>query len=322
MRPGAALSSRIRRGLLPAARRAHLAHPRVLLADHSVRPAGRVRSQLGGHRRSLLGSRVRSQLGSRVRSLLGAVALGVPVLLGGCTADQAPPVPSTTSDAASTPATEARAQLAALAAAAEDRHLVASYTLTVDDRPNRTVVVTHAGDRTWRVDIPGGALSGTADISIIQTASGVFQCALQSPLRPEPTTCVRVASPNGRIASGIDPRVQHLFTDWRGVLIDRQAPLAVSTSRPLPGTRGTCFSVDSTSASLAAPLDVGIYCYDQDGTLTGARVAFGTLVLAGTPSPAPPTVTLPGPAVDGEPLGITAPPTPSRSAEVSPTPSG
>ena len=231
-----------------------------------------------------------------------------------------PPDPSTTSDAASNPATEARAQLAALVAAAEDRHLVASYTWTVTGRPNRTVVVTHAADRTWRVDIPGGALSGTADVSIAQTASGVHQCALQSPLRPEPTTCVRVAPPNGRMASGIDPRVQHLFTDWRSVLIDRQAPLAVSTSRPLPGTRGTCFSVDSTSASLAAPLDVGIYCYDQDGTLTGARLAFGTLVLAGTPSPAPPTVTLPGPVVDGEPLRTTAPPTPTRTAEASPTP--
>ncbi|MGW0431842.1 hypothetical protein ACWDV4_04745 [Micromonospora sp. NPDC003197] len=284
MRPGAALSSPTRRGVLFAAPRAHFA--------------------------------------SRVRHLLGAVALGLPVLLGGCTADEPPPAPTTTSDAASAPANEARAQLAALAAAAADRHLVASYTMTVAERPNRTVVVTHAADRTWRVDIPGGALGGTADISIVQTASGIFQCALQSPQRPEPTTCVRVAPPNGRIASKIDPRVQHLFTDWRSVLIDRQAPLAVSTSRPLPGTRGTCFSVDSTSASLAAPLDVGIYCYDADGTLTGVRVAFGTLVLAGTPSPAPPTVTLPGPVVDGEPLGMTAPPTPSASAEVSPTPAG
>ena len=93
--------------------------------------------------------------------------------------------------------------------------------------------------------------------------------------------------------------MQHVFTDWREVLTDRQASLAVSTSLPLPNSRGACFSVDSTAASLSAPLDVGIYCFDTDGTLTAARVAFGTLLLTGTPTAAPPTVTLPGPVVAG-----------------------
>ena len=68
--------------------------------------------------------------------------------------------------------------------------------------------------------------------------------------------------------------------------------------------------MESNSASLAAPLDVGIYCYAADGTLTGARLGFGTLVLASAPTAAPPAVTLPGPMVDGEPLPMTSPPPP------------
>jgi hypothetical protein len=242
-----------------------------------------------------------------------AVLLLVPVLVAGCGSAPLPPDLSASASAAPSEPAQARAQLAALAAAAQDRHLVALYTLSTAGRTDRTVSVTVANDATWRVDIPGGALGGTADVSVAQTRDGLFQCALQSAQRPAPPTCVRVAAPGGNLPSAIDPWVQHLFTDWRGVLTDRQAPLSVASSQPPPGVRGSCFSVDSTSASLSAPLDVGIYCYDTDGTLTAARLSFGTLVLAGAPAAAPPTITLPGPVVAGEALATAAPPTPQSS---------
>jgi hypothetical protein len=249
----------------------------------------------------------------RRRTLTRAVTvlLAVPVLLAGC--GSAPLPPDLSASAAPSEPAQARAQLAALAAAAQDRHLVALYTLSTAGRTDRTVSVTVANDATWRVDIPGGALGGTADVSVAQTRDGLFQCALQSVQRPAPPTCVRVAAAGGNLPSTIDPWVQHLFTDWRSVLTDRQAPLAVAVSQPLTGARGTCFSVDSTSASLSAPLDVGIYCYDTDGTLTAARLSFGTLVLAGAPAAAPPTITLPGPVVAGAALATAAPPTPRSS---------
>lgn len=253
------------------------------------------------------------------RVAFGALASAAAVLLAGCTSDPPPADPPAPAPAVTDSATAARDQLAALAAAAADRHLVAQYTLTGGDRANRTVTVTEATDGSWRVDIPNGALGGTADVAVAQTRDGVFQCALQSAQRPDPAACVRVAAPGEPVPSAIDPRVQHPFTDSRQVLTDRQAPLSISAARPLPGVHGSCFAVDSTSASIDAPLDVGIYCYDPDGTLTGARLGFGTLVLAGTPAPAPPTIALPGPVVAGGPLGMAPPPTPTGLTSTEPT---
>lgn len=242
--------------------------------------------------------------------------LGCAALLSGCGGGKTPepaPQPTTTP---TTARVDARAELAGLAAAALDRHLVAAYTLSTAGRPNRTVQVTSARDGSWRVDIPGGALGGTADVSVAQTAEGVFQCALPSAQRPDPATCVRVADPGRRLPASADPRVQHPFTDWREVLTDRRAPLSVSASKPIPGAGGTCYSVDSTSASLNPPLDIGIYCYQADGTLTGARLAYGTLVLAGSPAAGPATITLAGPVVQREPLGMKAPPPPTTAPAV------
>ena len=67
-------------------------------------------------------------------------------------------------------------------------------------------------------------------------------------------------------------------------------------------------AIDTISASLSAPVDVGIYCYTEDGLLTAARVKFGTLTIAGAPGNAPATVDLPGPVTGGEPMGLQAPP--------------
>lgn len=210
---------------------------------------------------------------------------------------------------------DARMQLAAVAAAAADLRITAFYTWRTANRPDRTVAVTTAVDGTWRVDIPGGALGGAVDVAMAQTEDGSFQCVLPSAARPTTLSCVRLGDPGGPVDPAVDPRLQHLFTDWIAVLADRRAPLAVSVADPLPGTDGTCFSVESTTASLRSPLDVGIYCYRPDGTLTGARLGLGTVVLAGQPGAAPPSITLPGPVTAGSPLGTGSPPAP-------PSPSG
>lgn len=244
------------------------------------------------------------------RRLTGVLALAIPALLASCAADEPtvdPPPPVSEPVPAGTDT--ARDELAALAAAAQDRHLTARYTLTTENGPDRSIVVTSASDGTWRVDIPGGALGGTADISLATTADGLFQCALPSAGHPEPPSCVRLGDPDDNVPRRLDPRVQHPFTDWLDVLTDRRSPLAVSVSRPPTGATGACYSVESTSASLNPPLDVGIYCFDPDGTPTAVRAALGTLRLAAPPGPPPTTVQLAGPVLDAEPLGMAAPPT-------------
>nr|QLK01716.1 hypothetical protein HZU44_27200 [Micromonospora carbonacea] len=254
--------------------------------------------------------------------MTGVVALALPALLAACADDPAPtPAPPTPGDAAPaiTDADAARNELAALAAAAQDRSFVARYTLADGDGTDRAIVVTSAGDGTWRVDVPGGALGGTADVSLAATADGLFQCGLPSAGRPEPASCVRLGDPTDAVPRRLDPRVQHPFTDWLEVLTDRRAPLAVSPARPPQGASGSCYSVDTTSASLNAPLDVGIYCYAPDGTPTAVRTTAGTLTLAGPAGPGPATVALPGPVTDGEPLGVAAPEPEPKPDESAPT---
>ncbi|MFC3503259.1 hypothetical protein ACFOOK_20080 [Micromonospora krabiensis] len=245
----------------------------------------------------------------------GALALVLPALLAACTADQpAAPPPD---DPEPVAVDAARDELAGLAAAAQDRHLTARYTLRQDGEADRAIVVTSANDGSWRVDVPGAALGGTVDISLAATSAGLFQCALPSPARPEPATCVRVGDPDDTLPRRLDPRVQHPFTDWLDVLTDSRAPLSVSPATPPQGASGSCYSVESTSASLNAPLGVGIYCFEQDGTPTAVRIDLGTLTLAGPPGPAPASVALAGPVVDGEPLGTAAPPSPDPSVSAS-----
>ena len=255
------------------------------------------------------------------RGIAGTAALLVlaALTLTACGSGEPAPGSSAPASAVPTGAPEARVQLAGLAAAAQDRKITALYTWSAAGRTDRTVVLTTAVDGSWRVDVPRGALGGTADVSMAQTGEGLFQCALPSAERPVQPACVRVADPDGAIDRGIDPRVQHPLTDWREVFTDRTAPLSVSVAQPLPGVTGLCFSVETTTASVDAPLEAGIYCYAPDGTFTGAKVSFGTLALAGAPSGAPPTISLPGPVLPQEPLGMAAPPSPT--ATPSPTPS-
>lgn len=259
----------------------------------------------------------------RARTLFRSALAGTLALspaAAGCGSD--PPADAAPTSSATTPAAgvaDARGQLAAHAAAAKDQRYAALYTLTSPDRPDRTVVVTRAGDGGWRVDIPGGALGGTADVAVARTAEGLFQCALPSATNPVSPVCVRAADRDGELGAAVDPRVQHIFVDWLEPLTDRGTAIAVSAAT-LRGVQGQCFSVESNSASLAVPLDVGIYCYRQDGILTGARLRFGTLRLVGAPAPAPPAITLPGPIAAGEPLPMASPPPPPTTAPPAPTP--
>ncbi|MEU7923157.1 hypothetical protein [Micromonospora zamorensis] len=243
---------------------------------------------------------------------LGPLVIALPALLIACTSAQPPSATPTETGAVEVEA--ARDELAALAAAAQDRYLVAQYVYSRTGQPDRTIVFTSANDGSWRVDVPGGALGGAADVSMAATADGLFQCALPSAGRPESASCVRLGDRDDAIPRRSDPRIQHPLTDWLDVLTDRRAPLAVAPASAPEGVTGTCYSVESTSASLNAPLDVGIYCYDRDGTPTGVRTGAGTLRLAAPPGPAPATVQLAGPVVvDRDPLDTAPPPTPDPS---------
>jgi hypothetical protein len=242
----------------------------------------------------------------------GLMGLAVAVAVAGCGSDPPAPLPSPSVD--TRPAD--RDRLAGLAAAAKDKRYVATYTLSSPNRSNRMVTVAFATDGTWVVAIPGSALSGLADVAIYRS-DATYQCLLgpaagtagtRPDLGPLSPSCAAVAA----LTVATDPLVQHIFTDWIDALLDRATALSVAAST-LPGAAGSCYSVESTSAALAPPVDPGIYCYADDGTLTGARASFGTLLLTGTVGDAPPSVALPAPVVVRPPLPITAPPAPTTS---------
>jgi len=251
-------------------------------------------------------------------AVLGLAVVSLAALAAGCGGEPPPEPAASATQPAPVGPEDARAQLAAHAAAAKDGRYAALYTLTSPQRPDRTVVVTRAVDGGWRVDIPGGALGGTADVAVARIGAGLFQCALPSADRLINPFCVRVAGRKGQLMASIDPQVQHVFVDWLDVFTDRGSAIAVSTARTPPGMAGVCYSVESNSASLAMPLDVGIYCYAAEGLLTGAKLSFGTLTLAGRPAPGPSEITLPGAVVDAEPLPQTSPPPPPTTPPATP----
>ncbi|MFI5932412.1 hypothetical protein [Actinoplanes sp. NPDC051494] len=244
------------------------------------------------------------------------------VACGGSSAAEPPAASGSASPAADAGGTDARVGLAAHAALALDRHFTALYTVDVPGETQRSVMATSAADGTWRVDIPGGALGGTADVAIAEVEAGVFQCAIPSVTNPTLTsTCVKVAEKDERIPKKYDPRIERVFQQWLPVFTDRQSALSVTTAQPLAGSSGTCYSIDSIAASLSAVVDVGIYCYADDGLLTAARVKFATITIAGAPAAAPATIDLPGPVSGGEPMGMASPPPPPPPVEPSIDPS-
>jgi hypothetical protein len=251
----------------------------------------------------------------RVAAMLALVAGGL-ISETACGATHPPPDVADETPSA-LPAPGVRDQLAGLAAAAKDRRYVATYTLKTAKRADRTVTVAYATDDTWLVSIPGGALGGYADIAILGTATGLYECAL-GPAAGAGTIVVEPRCSKVTLSSSTDPRVQHLFTDWIDELTDRDIAISVDTAPVLAGAKGSCFSVESNSAQLAPPVDPGVYCYDSDGTLTGARLGFGTLILT-TSSGAPTTITMPAPITPGTALPQKAPPRPSPTPSASPS---
>ena len=252
---------------------------------------------------------------------LTACGTGRPPHLGSPSPTSVPTIP-----------TDPAGRLAGLAAAAQDRTYVAGYTLKTSGRPDRTIVASVAADGSWSVNVPGGALDGGADVSIVGTPkTGTYQCVLggaatslsavkstptpsgspspsSTPTGPPPFTapaCTKIATDPTDIPAAYDPVVEHPFTDWLTVLSNRNAPISVFAAAKLPNVSGTCFSVEPSAASLAPVVDPGIFCFTPDGTLTAAKLAVGTLTLVGTPAAGPPTNGLPAPVTSGPAAPLT-----------------
>jgi hypothetical protein len=242
--------------------------------------------------------------------LLPAVAL-LTLAVGAC-GDQAPAATPATSSppppvAGNGP--DARDDLAARATLALDKPYAALYSLD-DGSGARDVVATTAADGTWRVDVSRGVQGGTTDVSIVSLPTGVYQCTVATAANPITPACTRVAEKGKRVPAKYSPRVERLFRPALTAFTDRESGLTVTEVQPLPGAKGTCFSVDSISASLDAPVNVGIYCYADDGVLTAARVGFGVLRLVSQVA-GPPTVPLPGPDTGAIPMSTATPPPPA-----------
>jgi hypothetical protein len=227
------------------------------------------------------------------------VTVGAGAVLGGCSSPAVPTIPPS-----SVAAPSDRDRLAGLAAAANDRRYIASYDLHTTGHPDRLVTVAVATDGSWVVAVPESALSGAGNVAIYYASDVLYQCLL-SATDGFDAGC-SVAAP---LTAPFDPQVQHIFTDWIEPLTDRATALSVTAvpATTVPGASGSCFSVESTSAALAPPVDPGTYCYDPSGILTAASVAFGSLALSGPVTAAPPSVALPAPTVSRQPVPITAP---------------
>jgi hypothetical protein len=245
-----------------------------------------------------------------------ALAVLTGVLVAACGSSGAPAPQDTAGATGAAAQPDPRGMLAARVAVAKDQRYVAAYTLTVAGKAPRSVLVSIATDRTWRVDIQGGALGGTADVAIASRPEGQYQC----PINPA-SGCVKVAANGKKLPAGIDPRLQYVFVSWLDVLLDRQIPLSVAPAEPLAGTSAPCFAVEPGVTAIQPPIDPGTFCYNDGGILTAARLPFGQLMLTGEVVAAPATISLPGPVVDGAPLSTSAPPPPPPSASPTVTPS-
>jgi hypothetical protein len=285
------------------------------------------------------------------RCAIAVTVLTAAATLTGCGAGHPPSLADPTpSSATPTGPVDAAGQLAGLAAAAHDRRYVAAYTLTGTRTSGRSMLASLATDGTWQVDVEGGALGGGGNLAIVGLKTGTYQCLLSGPATtaaiptpapapspspspsagasarpsasasPSPSAtsmrypapvCVKVAGAGKPVPKKYDPVFEHIFTDWLGVMLDRTAPISVFPASPLAHSTGSCYSVESSSASLAPVIDSGIFCFAPDGTLTAAKIGAGTLTISGAPVAPPPTTTLPAPITAGPAAPTKAPvPTP------------
>ena len=116
--------------------------------------------------------------------------LAITLTVGGCGHTTPPHLLSDDPDNSSAGPAAPGEKLAALVASLQDKRYVAAYTLHTYGQADRSVLVSVANDDSWRVDVPGGALSGGADVSIVSTKAGVYQCLLGGPatnVAPPPT---------------------------------------------------------------------------------------------------------------------------------------
>jgi hypothetical protein len=252
-------------------------------------------------------------LGRPQLSKIAGAALVAAMLLTGCGGSTPVTAPSDASPKVAPKSPQG--QLLARVAAAQDKRYGATYTLRKKGKKDRTITVELANDGSWLIEVPGGARGGTRDVAIAGNSDGVYQCVLGGR-----ASCVQVAKPGGKVPGAYDPRVQHPFTDWLDVLIDTRAALSVAADSSLPVPRGDCFSVESNSVAMAPPMEAGVYCFDEEGVLTGARFSVGALVLSGGVEKPRTSIKLPGPVTAGRPMP-TSPPPPKPSKSASPSPS-
>jgi hypothetical protein len=240
--------------------------------------------------------------------------------LAACGSDDPAPTPTPSTSAAPVAGADpdARADLAGRAALALDKPYAALYSLDDGDGQARDVVATSAADGSWRVDVSRGVQGGTTDVSIVSLAAGVYQCTVATAANPITPACTKVAAKGKRVPKKYSPKVERLFRPALTVFTDRESALAVTKVKPLEGAKGSCYSVDSISASLDAPVDVGIYCYAEDGVLTAARIGLGVLKMVSQVA-GPPTVPLPGPDTGAAPMTTATPPPPPPPAVIEPT---
>jgi hypothetical protein len=224
------------------------------------------------------------------------IAVSITLIVGGCGHTTPPHLLSNDPNSVGSVApADPGDKLAALAATLQDKRYVAAYALHTDGKPDRSILVSIAADDSWRVDVPGGALGGGANVSIVSDKTGVYQCLLGGPATnvppplaspgasPAPSTpavpfypapaCVKGADPDKDLPKSADPEFEHIFTDWLDVMTDRNAPILVFQASPLPNSTGDCYSIEPSSASLAPVMSAGIFCFLPDGTLTADAIA-------------------------------------------------
>ncbi|WP_144300374.1 hypothetical protein [Stackebrandtia nassauensis] len=225
------------------------------------------------------------------------------------------PAPAITSDRAPIGTSSAAGELAGLAAAAKGRDYSATYELTrPGDKPVEVSVELAADDR-WSVEVPGGAQGGKADVTIARHRDFYVQC-----VEGKRDSCARVDTKDDKIPSTIDPVVQHVFTDWLDVMINRSSPISVAYAEDVKGVAGQCFWLERNSVTVSSPIPSGVYCLRSDGIVTAAKASFGSLKLKGEPGSGPGKLTLPDADEDATPLGTSPPPKPSPSKSKSKKP--
>jgi hypothetical protein len=159
--------------------------------------------------------------------------------------------------------------------------------------------------------VSAGAQASAGASAKPSTSTSASAAASATPVRYPAPVCVKVAAAGKPVPKRYDPVFEHIFTDWLAVMLDRTAPISVFPASPLAHSTGSCYSVESSSASLAPVIDSGIFCFTADGTLAAAKIGAGTLTISGSTVAAPPTTTLPAPITAGPAAPTKAPsPTP------------